>query len=324
MAARIDAASSAFPRVVDLRRVSARQMESLLTEESAAWVEELDWDFEKSAELVRRFVGMHALNGCAMLEGHKVAGYAYYVLEEQKGLIGDVYVRREWRTQAQEDVLLDTALAAVTATPGVRRVESQLMMVEPRTASALPLSRYASMFERNFMRADLARASLGEGRVRRRVHMERWADGYQDAVAQLIASAYAGHVDSRINDQYRTPAGARKFLFNVVQYPGCGVFFRPASFLAYDGDSATLCGASLASMVAEGAGHITQICVAPALRGSGVGHLLLRHSLLALQQAGCRTVSLTVTASNADAIALYERVGFRTVRKFGAYVWEGF
>jgi ribosomal protein S18 acetylase RimI-like enzyme len=31
-----------------------------------------------------------------------------------------------------------------------------------------------------------------------------------------------------------------------------------------------------------------------------------------------------VTAINADAVALYERVGFRVSRKFSAYAWEGF
>ena len=34
--------------------------------------------------------------------------------------------------------------------------------------------------------------------------------------------------------------------------------------------------------------------------------------------------SLTVTAANADAVALYERVGFHIARQFSAYAWEGF
>ena len=38
----------------------------------------------------------------------------------------------------------------------------------------------------------------------------------------------------------------------------------------------------------------------------------------------CRSASLTVTAANADAVALYERVGFETIRRFSAYVWDGF
>jgi ribosomal protein S18 acetylase RimI-like enzyme len=55
-----------------------------------------------------------------------------------------------------------------------------------------------------------------------------------------------------------------------------------------------------------------------------VGYELLRQSLAALRAAGCRRTSLTVTASNRDAIELYEGVGFTTIRKFSAYVWEGF
>jgi ribosomal protein S18 acetylase RimI-like enzyme len=35
-------------------------------------------------------------------------------------------------------------------------------------------------------------------------------------------------------------------------------------------------------------------------------------------------VSLTVTSSNREAIALYERTGFTVAHRFFAYVWEGF
>jgi ribosomal protein S18 acetylase RimI-like enzyme len=267
---------------------------------------------------------MHALNGCALLEAGKVIGYAYYVLEDHKGLIGDLYVRRQSHSQGHEDTLLEKVLEALTATPGLRRIESQLMMIEPRAPRSLPLPSYASMHERNYMRVELAGAALGEGRVRRRVYMERWSDHYTDSAAQLIATSYSGHVDGLINDQYRTTAGARKFLYNIVQYPGCGTFFRDASYAAFDASTGRLCGVSLASLVSMGAGHITQICVAPGVRGTGVGHMLLRQSLTTLKSLGCRTASLTVTASNSEAVDLYRRVGFETVRQFGAYVWEGF
>jgi ribosomal protein S18 acetylase RimI-like enzyme len=60
------------------------------------------------------------------------------------------------------------------------------------------------------------------------------------------------------------------------------------------------------------------------VRGKGVGHELLRQSLVALRDAGCRSASLTVTAANLEAVTLYERVGFETIRHFPAYVWEGF
>ena len=64
--------------------------------------------------------------------------------------------------------------------------------------------------------------------------------------------------------------------------------------------------------------------VSPSVRGTGVGYELLRLSLAHLRRHGCRKVSLTVTASNREAVDLYERTGFRTLRKFTAHVWEGF
>jgi ribosomal protein S18 acetylase RimI-like enzyme len=111
---------------------------------------------------------------------------------------------------------------------------------------------------------------------------------------------------------------------NIIQYPGCGSFFQPASYVALDQGSGKLCGISLSSFVNADVGHITQVCVSHAVRGTGVGYELIRRSLELLAKHGCRKASLTVTAANLDAIELYERMGFRQTRNFSAYVWEGF
>ena len=42
----------------------------------------------------------------------------YYVLEEDKGLIGDLYVRRELRTAERENLLIDAALEPDHGLPG--------------------------------------------------------------------------------------------------------------------------------------------------------------------------------------------------------------
>jgi ribosomal protein S18 acetylase RimI-like enzyme len=331
MAARLEPAPRApSPHLVDLRHLRSEDLNPLLDEEIASWRQLLDWDFAKSAELVRRFVDMRALNGYALVEDGEAAGYAYYVLEEHKGLIGDLFVRDAYCSVANESRLLESVLSSLTAAPHVGRIESQLMMWH--SANAMPLPRYLSSFERNFMMLEMQRASLDPSRRRprstippaSRIYIERWADQYQEPAAQLIAAAYQGHVDSLINDQYRSIAGARRFLFNIVQYPGCGTFYKPASVAAFDRLTGRICGICLASLVMPYCGHITQICVAPSVRGTGVGYELLRQSLTLLREAGCRKTSLTVTASNHEAIKLYEEVGFTTIRKFCAYVWEGF
>jgi ribosomal protein S18 acetylase RimI-like enzyme len=140
----------------------------------------------------------------------------------------------------------------------------------------------------------------------------------------VISAAYRGHVDSEINDQYRNLPGARRFLTNIVRFPGCGRFSAPGSFAAVDEYTGRLCGIALASLVSPSSGHITQLCVLPALRGTHIGYELLRQSLTSLMDLGCETVSLTVTCTNLDAVHLYERVGFRARSTFPALVWEDF
>jgi ribosomal protein S18 acetylase RimI-like enzyme len=154
--------------------------------------------------------------------------------------------------------------------------------------------------------------------------IDSWTERKQDESAALISVAYQGHIDSEINDQYRSPSGARRFLTNIIQYPGCGSFFQPGSFVALDQATGKLCGICLSSLVHTDVGHITQVCVSKAVRGQGVGYQLIRRSLEALARHGCRKASLTVTSSNEEAIALYDRMGFRKARNFAAYVWSGF
>jgi len=314
-----------FVDLVDLRSLTARDLEPLLEEEVAAWREELEWQFDLSASLVRRFVDLRALTGSALIEHGKPTGYMYYVLEDNKALIGDLYLQRELRTVERENMLLQAAVEAIAPNRQINRIESQLLMLQYDPARRLPLAAFGHAYERVFMRVDLREeADLGAGKLRRPAYIENWTDRYHDEAAHLIAAAYAGHIDSRINDQYRSAMGARRFLFNIVQFPGCGAFFRPASYAAFEADTGKLFGISLASLVAPESGHITQICVSNAARGLGLGHELLRRSLATLKEAGCKAASLTVTAANADAVALYERMGFRIARQFSAYAWEGF
>ena len=307
--------------LVDLRDVTSAQLEPLLQEETEEWRADLNWDYRSSADLVRRFVDMRALTGFTLPGEKEIAGYGYYVCEEGKGLIGGLYVGRRYRTVENENTLLTAILDSMWRTPGTRRVEAQLMMLSSPLNRPMPNPRWFRAFPRKFFEASLeAIRSLPPREPR--VGIAPWSEGRQEDAARLIAAAYAGHVDSNINDQYRSTSGARRFLTNIVQYPGCGTFFAPAASVAIPATGRGLYGVCLTSLVAHDVGHITQVCVSPAFRGTGLGYELLRRSMVALADHGCRTVSLTVTASNASAIRLYERMGFVNRRDFAAYVWE--
>jgi len=310
--------------LVELTQISADDLEPVLQEERITWRSTLRWDFSASAELVRRFVGIQALGGFALLIGGRVIGYAYYVVEERKGLIGDLYILRQFSCPEYEEALLSAVLEVLVLSPGVSRIEAQLMMMHGPFERPLPLAPHLRVHPRLFMLADLNDLPrLGEGKGTGAYRYRQWAESRLEESAALIAAAYRGHVDATINDQYGSVTGARRFIHNIVQYPGCGNFYLPASMTAERLDG-SLAGIILGSLVAADTGHITQVCVSPDEVGKGIGYELMRRALYVFGQNRCDHVSLTVTAGNMTAIDLYHRLGFRATRRFAAYVWEGF
>jgi ribosomal protein S18 acetylase RimI-like enzyme len=308
--------------LTDLRNLPASALSRLLEEEASAWRNEFFWDFRPSADLVRKFVDLRALTGFALLRNGEVAGYSYYVCEEEKGLIGDLFVRPNLGIPQDEDTLLDAVLDALWKTPGVKRIEGQLMMLRQPFYRRLPHPESLRAFPRRFYQADLHRVE-GLGReLKTRQIIRPWLESYREETGVLIARSYIRHIDSEINDQYRSADGANRFLINIIQYPGCGTFFAPASFAAIDPVAKRMTAVCLASIVSDGTGHVTQLCVAPEQRSAGLGHELLRKALVAFAAHRVQRVSLTVTTANQSAIRLYERMGFRNRRDFAAYVWD--
>jgi ribosomal protein S18 acetylase RimI-like enzyme len=317
------ATEARVPDVVDLHKIRAKDLGPLLEEEIEEWRTRLSWDFRPSADLVRRYVAMQSLAGYALVAGGTVIGYTYLVSDEEKGLIGDLFLTASERTPANEELLLQAGLAELFERASARRVESQLMLLRPAPGLSLSYDRCLRVHPRIYMMFDTRRAlKLKPGPAARKAQIETWSARRLEEAAIVITEAYRGHVDGDVNDQYLTLPGARRFLNNLMQYPGCGVFFQPASLVAIDVWTGRACGLSLASILSQGVGHITQICVNPALKGKGLGYELLRRSLLALGEAGCGKVSLTVTAANTNAVELYQRVGFRKAHEFAALVWE--
>lgn len=317
-------AETQLPEIIELSQISGSDLDELLTEEIGVWRERFAWDFRPSADLLRRFTQLRSLLGYALRVGSHVVGYAYFVVEGRKGLIGDFYVRSSHGGDPYETALLTAVVGGLMGKSGVKRIESQLMLLRNELVSP-PFSRFLRRHDRLFMEANAATAAeLPETAVNSRVVFLPWSERNQEEIAHLVAAAYKGHVDSEINDQYRTVPGARHFLTNIIKYPGCGNFSPDTSTVAIDEKTGRICGVCLTSLISSHAGHITQLCLLPALRGQRLGYELLRRSLVRLTDLGCTTVSLTVTCTNVGAIRLYQSFSFRTHAAFPALVWEGF
>jgi len=178
-------------------------------------------------------------------------------------------------------------------------------------------------FPRLFMSLPLRPAPEFRAGDVRGITLRPWAEQDFQAGANVIMQAYAGHVDSEINDQYRSIAGSLRFLNNIVRFPGCGTFDPASSFTAVHTASRAIIGMLLCSRVRDDVGHVTQVCVLPEYRGHGLARTMMASCLRSLLERKFSELSLTVTGANHNAVTLYERLGFHTRRVFDAFVWEG-
>ncbi len=309
-------------RIVDLRQVSASLLEGLLREEARHWREELHWDYGTAVELIKRFLEAHALAGSVAFADGDPAGYSFYVLEEQKGLIGGLFVSPRYPQESIGRRLLQEVLFSLRSIPHLTRIETQLMPFGGPVEQTLRDQGFC-LHIRQFMLLELSPAAVHRVSLSPGLHLERWNDRFFEPCARLIHLAYADHVDGEINDQYRSRSGALRFLKNIILLPGCGQFLSGASFLLREAGTEELLGAVLTSEVAPGVGHTTQICVLPGHQGHGLGQLLMKTSIEALRAMKFHELTLTVTSGNSRAVRLYEQLGFRTLRSFTAGVWPG-
>src|ERR1700732_2137596 len=116
-----------FMNIVDLRQTTVRQIEPLLEEEARHWRDELHWDYRGALDLIKRFLDAHALAGCVAFENGSAMGYSFYVLEDQKGLIGGLYVSSRFPQTSIGRRLLEEMLYSMRAIPHLTRIEAQLM-----------------------------------------------------------------------------------------------------------------------------------------------------------------------------------------------------
>ncbi|HEX4004571.1 MAG TPA: N-acetyltransferase [Acidobacteriaceae bacterium] len=314
--------------ILDLRHYSAGSLRPLLEAESRVWSERLHWDYRGSADLLLQYLDSRVLPGYVAVENGRVTGYVFCVYEGHKAVIGDVFAMDGGDSAAEiRDELLRRLLEMLQNSPGVTRVESQLLL-HPHGAHRTVFEETGfEIHERIFMEWPLqpdptVQLDAGWQHRGREIDVRRWADTDFGAAARLIAAAYDGHQDGHINEQYRTAQGSHRFLHNIVRFPGCGYFDVEASRSLTIKGSHELAGLLLCSRVRDDVGHVTQICVAPEHRGKGFGTLLMRECAANLAKRKFNLLTLTVTASNQSAVSLYERLGFRGTHRFDAMVWD--
>ncbi len=310
--------------ILDLRHFSSRELRSLLEEESHCWAQALFWDYRGSADMILRYLDAKILPGYAAVNRGQVTGYCFFVYEGSKGVIGDLYVAAQSPTPARmvEDQLLTHAVATLQQSPGVHRVEAQLLLHSSGQVVEPFVQRGFQRYARLFMVLPLNVAGDTVPALPPDIEFRRWTENDYHGAAAVITAAYRGHVDSEINDQYRTASGSLRFLNNIVRFPGCGQFDNGSSFVAIHRPSRSMVGVVLCSRVKHDIGHVTQVCLVPEQRGRHIGEALLAAASAELRRRNFAMLTLTVTEANRGAVELYKRIGYHVHHVFDAFVWE--
>src|SRR3954470_15349669 len=115
--------------IVDLRHFGSADLRPMLARETEAWAGTMDWDYRSSAEMVLRYIDAKILPGYAAVEDGRVMGYTFFVYEGNKGVVGDLFVASgDFERDAElRDSLLTHALDTLQQTPGIHRIEAQLL-----------------------------------------------------------------------------------------------------------------------------------------------------------------------------------------------------
>jgi ribosomal protein S18 acetylase RimI-like enzyme len=321
--------------IIDIRHFELSAFSELLDAESRAWNEELYWDFTSSARVISTCLKEKRLSGYALVLDGVVRGYCFFFCDGEKGLMGDLFVSSAPAGLDQVLELLEHVNETLLATPGLRRVEAQLPHYSFEDLESNFTSWKYSGYRRRFMALFLpewqphtpsgfgpshpmrcATASLNEFWI---MPCEK---KYAREAAELLYGAYHNHIDAAINDQYCSQAGATRLLDNIVHHQGCGEFLEQVSKVAIHRLTRKLAGVLAVTAVRSDTAHIPQIAVARTLQGIGLGTALLESAFNDLARAGYQRVSLTVTDANSSAFRLYESLGFKTFRTFGAFVFN--
>ena len=307
-------------RTRPLRDASLRELKPLLEEECAQWQSELAWDFSDVRAAVAAGIERGSLPGRWLGEGLRAHAYCYYMVDSGRVIVGSVFASRERRGNGLEEALVDAVLADARAERGSARVECQTLFCTAGSADArFEAAGFASR-ARHYMRRELREPLPAAGqRLPAGVCLRPLRRDELQAAADIVYRSHVGSVDAALHLTYSTPATCRSFVDTLVLRAGCGRFDPEASRLA-EGPRGPI-GVVIASRLAAANGHVCQVSVAPQAQARGIGATLMAASLQAFRDQGLASATLSVTVSNDRAHRLYERLGFRTLRTFGAHAW---
>jgi ribosomal protein S18 acetylase RimI-like enzyme len=322
-------------RIIPMEEADLIGLDALFDEQCREWLTLLRWDYAEPSRMIRQVVRQRDLVGFVAMSGSRAIGFAYYLVEDGRCSIGDIYITKEWRGVGVDRQLVAAILDALERGPRLRRIESQCVSVDNDGAIELFAAHRFKRFDRYYMLKELARTPGDEvlsasyqqrqsraGESDSDIIIRAWQEADFSQAARVIHQSYRGRTDSRINSQYTTEEGCAELLTILTDHLWCGDFLPHVSRVAVRRGTRKLVGVLIASRIAPRVGHIGQLSVHHAYQGQGLGRRLLDGVLQEFVQYGFNAATLAVTAINTPALRLYESAGFRRLHSFPVFFRE--
>lgn len=141
-----------------------------------------------------------------------------------------------------------------------------------------------------------------------------WNEAVLDIHARTKFRSFRDEIDAVVFPCLGNLEGCRRLMREIRNKSG---FLPNATWLIAHGstpESLQWCGTIQGITERGGGGMIQNIGVVPGHRGLSLGTCLIERSLAGFRRHGLNRVGLEVTAENASAVRLYQRLGFRRVR----------
>lgn len=292
-------------------------LDGILSTQVSEWRRRLDWDLTDVANILRESIDQQAIEGVTVACRGEVVGFAFYTVEIDRVLVGDLYLSPECRVPELAELLVDGLMEQIRAIRARKRIEVQSICFDPDLWTPIFAQRGFDYFDRTYMVADAVPRPVDD---HPRAFVRPWRDEDFSQLAEVIYQSYRGSVDARGNNQYRTRDGCADLLDALTTTVWCGRFRPDITHVAVDRTTGRCCGVAVASEVCGWAVHLSQISVAPIYQGEGIGKRLILGTLNSAYKRAFNRVSLAVTRANTGALALYERCGFTPHFEFSAYI----
>ncbi|MEW6210417.1 MAG: GNAT family N-acetyltransferase [Acidobacteriota bacterium] len=309
------------PRIIPLAETSADDLAPLFEEQCREWLSVFRWDYSAPSRMIRDVLSEGDLLGFAASIDGRYAGMGFYVVEGNRVSIGDIYISNEWRGMGVDCRIVEAMIEEIDRLTRIRRIESQCVHTGNEGAGEMFQSLGFHACDRRFMMLRIKdEAEVGPSLPH--IEMRSWEEDDFDEAARVIHLSYRGSLDARINSQYASEEGCAETLSILTGHVWCGDFLPEVTRVAVNKDTGQMVSVLIASRIAEGAGHISQISVRPTFQGLGAGRRMIESAMAEFSRRGIKYVSLVVTDGNRRAVHLYQSCGFQTIHTFQVFYRE--